>query len=117
MLWLYGDRHELTLAPPALALALVAISDFRFRAGPVIAVLLVWGTVAVIGTRDSWKFNLAVLEARQKLQTAYNAPEWEIDASQYAMRSAICKSRRANRRDTKAMMVAFPQRDKDDNLE
>jgi hypothetical protein len=80
LLWLYGDRHELTVVPPALALAVVATSEVRLRALPVYAVLLVWGVVAVAGTRDSWTFNRAVLTARDLLQTKYSAPPWAIDA-------------------------------------
>lgn len=80
LLWLYGDRHELTLVPPALALAIVATSGLRLRAAPICAVLLIWGTVAVLGTRDSWQFNTAVMNARDVLRTKYSAPIWEIDA-------------------------------------
>jgi hypothetical protein len=79
LFWLYNDRYYLALLPPVITLVLARIP--APRAAPRLAwvVIGVFAAAALVGSRDAYRFNLAVRHAWETLVRAGVAPS-EIDA-------------------------------------
>jgi len=66
-LWLYYDRYYLPLLPGLTALLLARLQATKVVVTVGTAGALLWGTVAVTGTIDQWRYQRTVVEARDWL--------------------------------------------------
>ena len=66
-LWLYYDRYYLPLLPGLTALLVARLRPTKAVIIVGMAGVLLWGTIAVTGTIDQFRYNLAVVEARDWL--------------------------------------------------
>jgi MFS family permease len=74
LLWMYHDRYYLALAPPIVAL-LLGGRDLPARCPRhVLLSLLLFGSIALVGTRDALRFNQAVRDVWQSLVDAGERP-------------------------------------------
>jgi 4-amino-4-deoxy-L-arabinose transferase-like glycosyltransferase len=77
--WLYNDRYYLALIPPAAALILAGVPEARVVPRPAWVAIGMFGIIALVGSRDAFRFNRAVGEARESLVSGGVAPS-DIDA-------------------------------------
>ncbi|MGH8065604.1 MAG: hypothetical protein ACRERE_10305, partial [Candidatus Entotheonellia bacterium] len=66
-LWLYYDRYYLPLLPGFTALLLARLRATKVMLIVGMAGVLLWGTIAVTGTIDHFRYHLTVVEARDWL--------------------------------------------------
>ena len=66
-LWLYYDRYYLPLLPGFTTLLLAHLRPTKVMITVGMAGVLLWGTIAVTGTIDYFRYNLTVVEARDWL--------------------------------------------------
>jgi 4-amino-4-deoxy-L-arabinose transferase-like glycosyltransferase len=78
-LWLYNDRYYLALMAPAAALILAGVPEARAVPRLAWVAIGVFGIVALVGSRDAFRFNVAVGEGRESLVSGGVAPS-DIDA-------------------------------------
>jgi hypothetical protein len=78
-LWLYNDRYYLALVPPATALILAGVPEARVVPRLAWVSIGVFGIIALVGSRDAFRFNAAVGEGRESLVRGGVAPS-DIDA-------------------------------------
>jgi hypothetical protein len=67
VLWLYYDRYYLPLLPTCTALLLTRLRPTKIVTIVGMTGILLWGTVAVTGTIDQFRYNRTVVEARDWL--------------------------------------------------
>jgi len=67
VLWLYYDRYYLPLLPGFTTLLLAHLRPTKVMITVGMAGVLLWGTIAVTGTIDYFRYNLTVVEARDWL--------------------------------------------------
>jgi 4-amino-4-deoxy-L-arabinose transferase-like glycosyltransferase len=79
VLWLFYDRYYLPLLPGSAALLASYLKPTKRVTALILAGQLLWGTVAVTGTIDMFRFGIAVSEARMWLLEQGVAPQ-HIDA-------------------------------------
>jgi hypothetical protein len=77
--WLYNDRYYLALMPPAVALILSGLPEARQAPRLAWAAIAMFAVIALIGSRDAFRFNLAVREGWESLVSEGVAPS-DIDA-------------------------------------
>ena len=82
-LWLYYDRYYLPLLPGLTALLVACLRPTKVVIIVGMAGVLLWGTIAVTGTIDQFRYQQTVLEAHDWLRQQGVAPE-HIDAG-YAL--------------------------------
>jgi Dolichyl-phosphate-mannose-protein mannosyltransferase len=66
-LWLYYDRYYLPLLPAWAALLVARLRSTKMVVNVATAGVLVWGTIAVTGTTDQFRYLRTVIEARDWL--------------------------------------------------
>ena len=79
LFWLYNDRYYLALIPPVVALILDGLPEARVVPRLAWAVLAVFAAIALVGSRDAFRFNVAVREGWETLVNDGVAPS-DIDA-------------------------------------
>jgi Dolichyl-phosphate-mannose-protein mannosyltransferase len=67
VLWLYYDRYYLPLLPGLMALLLAHLRPTKVTITVGMAGVLLWGTIAVTGTIDQFRYHRTVVEARDWL--------------------------------------------------
>jgi 4-amino-4-deoxy-L-arabinose transferase-like glycosyltransferase len=67
VLWLFYDRYYLPLLPGLTALLLLCLRPTKVVLMVGTAGVLLWGTIAVTGTVDQWRYQRTVVEAREWL--------------------------------------------------
>jgi dolichyl-phosphate-mannose-protein mannosyltransferase len=66
-LWLYYDRYYLPLLPGLIALLVARLRPTKAVIIAGMAGVLLWGTIAVTGTIDQWRYHRTVMAARDWL--------------------------------------------------
>jgi 4-amino-4-deoxy-L-arabinose transferase-like glycosyltransferase len=79
VLWLFYDRYYLPLLPGSTALLVGRLHPTKRVTALILAGGLLWGTIAITGTIDMFRFSVAVSEARMWLLRQGVTPE-HIDA-------------------------------------
>lgn len=79
LLWMFHDRYYLAMIPPLIALALGTREHVASRLRLASAVMVLFGVVGLVGTRDALRFNQAVHDTVQSLVNA-GIPRSHIDA-------------------------------------
>jgi hypothetical protein len=79
LFWLYNDRYYLPLIPPLVALVLAVHPVPRTAPRPVWVPIALLAAASLIGSRDAFRFNLAVRHAWDALVSA-GVPPSDIDA-------------------------------------
>ena len=77
--WLYNDRYYLALIPPVAALILAGVPGARAVPRLAWVSIGVFGIIALVGSRDAFRFNVAVREGWESLVSGGVAPS-DIDA-------------------------------------
>ncbi|HSF33961.1 MAG TPA: hypothetical protein VLK82_26325 [Candidatus Tectomicrobia bacterium] len=67
VLWLYYDRYYLPLLPGLIALLVARLRPTKVVIMVGMAGVLLWGTIAVTGTLDQFRYHRTVMEARDWL--------------------------------------------------
>ena len=79
LFWLYNDRYYLALMPPLITLVLVGLPETRVVTRLAWVTVGVFAVTALVGSRDAFRFNMAVRQSWQTLVNAGVAPS-DIDA-------------------------------------
>jgi 4-amino-4-deoxy-L-arabinose transferase-like glycosyltransferase len=79
LLWMYNDRYYLTLIPAIVTLILAGLPVPSARPRLTWVAIAVFAAAALVGSRDAFRFNLAIQEGWQALVGA-GVPPSDIDA-------------------------------------
>jgi hypothetical protein len=79
VLWMYNDRYYLVLLPPSIVLLLSSLPQTDRRPRLHWVPLMAAAAIAMVGSRDAFRFNLAVRETWEQMVQA-GVPPSEIDA-------------------------------------
>jgi hypothetical protein len=78
-LWLYNDRYYVVFAPLLAIVGAQALDRDRLGRAVAAALLVVWASIAISGTRDMLAFNDTCARVAAELE-ASGIPAWDIDA-------------------------------------
>jgi hypothetical protein len=79
LMWLYNDRYYLALIPPGITLVLAGLPVRRGSPLPAWLAVGVFAAIALVGSRDAFRFNVAIRDAGESLVRA-GVPASDIDA-------------------------------------